>query len=224
VSITAMPSLPVFNSTCGYNMGPTGGYQHAWTGTEGTYYALIPTQFVIADNACGRCAQFTTGIGTVVTSVTVTVVGDCPAAQCGNGVMLSQPAYTVLAGPNVPPLLPLVGQTLTWRYVECPVPVASDGQPERIRASMRTGTDVTRANAVKFLGQRYGITAVRTILGGTTVDLQHGTDNFWSTPNNMFLAGQATLMLTDTNNRTVNASVPIVLNEQITNAQFPVCP
>jgi len=139
-------------------------------------------------------------------------------------VMLSQPAYTVLAGPNNPPLLPSVGQTLTWRYVECPVPVASDGQPERIRASMRTGTDVTRANAVKFLGQRYGITSVRTILGGTTVDLQRGSDNFWSTPNNMSLVGQVTFMLTDTNNRTVNASVPIVLNEQITNAQFPVCP
>jgi hypothetical protein len=225
VAITAMPSSPFFTSSCGYNMTPVGGYQHAWTGTEGTYFALVPTQLLLVDNGCGRCAQFTTNLGGMLTSVTATVVGDCPAAQCGNSVLLSPSAYTVLAGPNNPPLLPTVGQTMTWRYVECPVPVASDGQPERIRASIRTGTDVTRANGVKFLGQRYGITSVRTTLGGTTVDLLHGPDNFWSTPNNQLLGpGQATLMLGDTNNRTVNALVSITLNEQITNVQFPVCP
>ena len=139
--------------------------------------------------------------------------------------MLSPSAYTVLAGPNQPPLLPMVGQTLNWRYVECPVPVATDGQPERIRASIRTGTDVTRANGVKFLGQRYGITSVRTTLNGTIVDLLRGTDNVWSTPNNALLGpGQATLMLSDTNSRTIDALISITLNEQLTNAQFPVCP
>ena len=206
-------------------MTPVGGYQHAWTGTEGTYFALVPTQLLLVDNGCGRCAQFTTNLGGMLTSVTATVVGDCPTGQCGNGVMLSQPAYTVLGGPNNPPQLPLPGQLLTWRYVECPVSVASDGQPERIRATMRTGTDVTRANAVKFLGQRYGITSVRTTVNGALVDLQRGTDNFWVTPNNALLGpGQATLTLTDTNSRAINASLPIVLSEQVTSVQFPVCP
>ena len=131
----------------------------------------------------------------------------------------------MLAGANPPPLLPSSGQALNWRYVECPVPLAPDGQPERIRASIRTGTDVTLANGVKFLGQRYGIVSVRTTLGGTTVDLLHGNDNFWSTPIGMLLGpNQATFMLSDTNNRTVNAVVAITPNEQITNAQFPMCP
>jgi hypothetical protein len=222
-SITASPSLPVFNSTCGYNTVASGGYQHVWTGVEGNYYVLVPTPSLIADNACGRCAQFTLGVGTNVTSVTATVVGDC-GAQCGNSVMLSPAAYSALS-PSNPPILPPSGQLLTWRYVECPVPVAFDGQPERIRATIRTGTDVTIANGVRFVGQRYGIVSVRGTINGTVVDLTRGTDNVWATPPNYFLGpGQATLMLSDTNNRLVSATVSITLNEQITNAQFPVCP
>ena len=53
-----------------------------------------------------------------------------------------------------------------WRFVECPVPVGQDGQPERIRATVRQGADQAGGTAVKLLGQRYGITSVRTIIGG----------------------------------------------------------
>ena len=51
VAITAMPSSPFFTSSCGYNMTSGGGYQHAWTETEGTHYALVPTQFLLVEMA-----------------------------------------------------------------------------------------------------------------------------------------------------------------------------
>ena len=223
-SIIAKSMSPVTLASCGYNMNPNGGYQHVWTGARGDYAVFVPTQQLPLIGGCGRCAEFTRILGATTLKVTATVVGDCNAASCGNGVELSSAAYQILA-PSNEPQLPLPGENLTWRFVECPVPVAQDGQPERIRATVRTAADPTRGTAIKLLGQRYGITSVRTILGGTTVDLTRGTDNYWSLPNNAPFGPQITqFMLTDTNTRTVSTDISVSLNEQTTSTQFPVCP
>jgi hypothetical protein len=205
-------------------MNPNDGYQLVWTGTQGTNYAFVSPAQLPLINGCGRCAEFMRTLGTNTYRVTVTIVGECNATTCGNGVELSSAAYQILA-PNGEPSLPLPGDSLMWRFVECPVPGAPDGQPERIRASVRTGTDVTMANGIRFLGQRYGIASVRTIINGTTVDLIRGTDNYWAAPNNAPLGPQIVqVTLSDTNNRQVTTSVLIQQNEQTTSVQFPVCP
>jgi len=224
-NIFAKSMLSVTIASCGYNMNPNGGYQHVWTGARGEYSVFVPAQ-QLAMAGCGRCAEFTRGLGANAVKITVTVVGDCNAASCGNGVELSPAAYQVLT-PTNEPQLPLPGDTLTWRFVECPVPIAQDGQPERIRATVRTAADPTRGGtAVKLLGQRYGIASVRTFINGAIVDLTRGVDNYWSVPNNGTFGPQlAQFMLTDTNSRVVSTDItPSTPNEQTTSAQFPVCP
>jgi hypothetical protein len=225
-SIVVMPmSAGSGISTCGYTLTANGGYQHVWTGPQGVNFAFVPMQAPLGSAPCGRCAEFTRTTAANTFRVTATVVGDCNPAQCGNGVQLSPAAYQILAQDINTPAIPLAGETLTWRYVECPVPVAADGQPERIRATVRLSTDATRGQSVKFLGQRYGILSVRTILGGSAVDLAHGSDNFWATSNNLpFGPNQATFTLTDVNNATSQATITITTTEQTTNTQFPVCP
>jgi len=223
-NIFAKPQSPVTIASCGYNSIPGAGYQHVWTGTQGMNYAFVPTQLLQLASACGRCAEFTRTLGATSTRVTVTIIGDCNAASCGNGVELGAAAWQILA-PNGEPQLPLAGETLMWRYVECPVPVAPDGQPERIRATVRQAADPTLGTAVKFLGQRYGITSVRATINGALVDLTRGNDNYWATPNNApFGPASSSFSLTDVNARMVTANVSITQNEQTTSSQFPVCP
>jgi hypothetical protein len=233
LSIFAMPVAPLtVQSSCGYARTPTDGFQHVWTGTGGNLYALVPLDQLVTHYACGRCAQFTRVLGVNTLSVTVTVVGECDATQCANGVALSEAAFTALGGSGQS-ALPLPGDTLTWRYVECPVPIVPtgsiwEGQPERIRATVRTMVpDMTRGTAVKFLGQRYGIASVRTTVSGANqVDLIRGNDNFWSVPNNgSFGPGMWSFTLFDANNRMVSASqIQITPDEQVTSVQLPVCP
>ena len=207
----ATPSSPEFELTCG-------GEQHDpdWPVTDkhagrnrGHLLAqLAPTRISARLDNAGRppapsSLQPTSAEPSRVCTP-ATVVGAHGGAQCGNSVMHQPvPRYTPCwRAPTTRPCFREMGETLNWRLRRVPCAGRHRCQPERIRASIRTGTDVTRANGVKFWASATASRpfAAPSTARSSTCCVAH--DNFWSTPNNYFsvLARQCS-MLSDTNNR-----------------------
>jgi hypothetical protein len=217
-------------TTCGYPVGAGNVIQYIWTPPGGGMDLFALGNSLTFNNGanCGRCVELVRSAGSSnPRRVTVTLVGSCTDQACQDAALprfaLSPAAWAMLATSE--PQIPPSGDTLTYSFVGCPVPIATDGQPERIRANLlqQNGT----ITGVLFVGQRYGIYVATTTIGGGSVVLSRGNDNYWRPPNGMVLgAGSVEFILTDTNSRGASFIIPLQNFPMFgqTSGQFPTCP
>lgn len=225
----SLGTTSVSPTDCGYN-GTATSLMYSWP-VNGTQFALATPDIYGNGAGCGRCVELVRSLtGNVLSRATVTVVGACDAARCPEptasfAVSSSANATLTLNAPLITSL-PQIGETLTYAFVGCPVPMALDGQPERIRADfLLSGGGIP--NGVRFVGQRYGITSVSMgMMGVPGTPLAQANDAYWRLPNaEPFGTGAMTFSLVDTNQSMTSFSqllanpMPYVPTE----AQFPTC-
>jgi expansin (peptidoglycan-binding protein) len=133
------------------------------------------------------------------------VAGSCSVSICGtgNGLALSPSAYSDVGTG--------AATTVSWNYVACPV----------------TGTVYARVEAtgmrVVILNHAYGIAKVETQDPvGTWLPCTRQLDNSWLAPVGLTVSGHA-VRVTDVNGGVVTGNLILSPNDQMLDAQFPMC-
>jgi len=195
---------------------------HVSTGNE-THFGYINGLEYMTAAACGRCVQFIRNSPNGIRGVTITIVGSCPLGSCvGQGSFaISIQAMAVLStgtdvtGSIPDPLFP--SDTLTWRYIECPI-------LESMHANLPVLAGQQNASGVQIIANRYGITGVEMFLLNPPVTLVRSADNFWRRPGQPDLGPLPySFRITDVNGHSVNAMV-LAGADVTTSVQFPTCP
>jgi len=220
-------------TSCG-NQVLGGAVQNVWTASD--YFTLVnPAAYPVnadgsSGNNCGRCVDlaYTMAGATTPTHVIVTVVGTCDAATCATipnqnfpTFLLPATPYGVLA-PVTSASIPRAGETLTYSFVPCPVPIdQASGQPQGLRGILT----VNDPNTVVFFQHRYGILSGTWAANGQpALQLTRTTDGRWRPLNGgLWSSNSVMFTLTDVNQKTISFTLASTGNPVPVNAQFPTC-